>query len=104
MEDMNGAVVPEVECPGLGAESGRPVVVVGSGGWSSGPTGWEGAVKKKRGRPRKDEVDGDKVDLSPSMPENLFKRAPVGPRDSGSRELSASLGEFLALHAVKINK
>ncbi|KAE8037504.1 hypothetical protein FH972_010090 [Carpinus fangiana] len=99
MEDLNGAVVPEVECPGLGTESGRPVMVVGSGGWSSCPTGWEGAVQKKRGRagrPRKNKVDGDKVDLSPSMPENLFKRALVGPLDSGRRELSASLGDLAA--------
>jgi len=56
MEDMTDAVVPEgmvAGGPGLGAESAGPVAVVGSEEGSSGPMGLEG-------RPRKDEVDGDR--------------------------------------------
>ncbi len=90
---------------GLGAESAGPVVVVGSGEESSGPMGLEGAVKKRKGRPRKYEFYGDRVGLSSSMPESLPKRGPGRPRGSGRRQFLASMGEFLALRAIfKKNK
>lgn len=87
--------------PGLGAERAGPVVVVGSGEGSSGPMGLKGTVtKRRRGRPRKYEVDGDRVGRSSSLPESLPKRAPGRPQGSGRRQFLASMGEFLALRAI----
>ncbi|XP_062172859.1 AT-hook motif nuclear-localized protein 1-like [Alnus glutinosa] len=58
--------------------------------------GLEGAVKKRKGRPRKFEFDGDRVGLSSSMPESLPKRGPGRPRGSGRRQFLASMGDFAA--------
>ena len=101
------AVVVVAKEPGLGGgDDGAGTVMVGSGEGSTGPMGLEVAVKKRRGRPRKYEVDGDMVGpvslppgISSSMSESPSKRSRGRPRGSGKLQLIASLGEFLTLQA-----
>ncbi|GMY15893.1 AT-hook motif nuclear-localized protein 9-like [Fagus crenata] len=98
------AVVVVAKEPGLGGgDDGAGTVMVGSGEGSTGPMGLEVAVKKRRGRPRKYEVDGDMVgpvSLPPgilsSMSESPSKRSRGRPRGSGKLQLMASLGGFAA--------
>ncbi|KAG6682406.1 hypothetical protein I3842_13G139900 [Carya illinoinensis] len=101
MNDMNNSSVVEqkqvavaVEEAEMGGEESGPVVVGSEKGLSS-PIDLGEVGKRRRGRPRKYEVDGKKVGPVSESPSKR-SRGRGRPRGSGKLQALASLGAFAA--------